>query len=94
MRNERAAGYPPKTVHFAPFCFRAGTEKHGAAAVLRKPANPAADFVAIEGRIEPGAAGPWLAKAVIGFAQIDLRANPRGMGLRRTGRGRTASERR
>jgi hypothetical protein len=32
-----------------PFCFCAGMEKRGAAAVLGEPANPAGNLVAIEG---------------------------------------------
>src|SRR5262245_26863424 len=45
-----------------------GMQERGAAAVLCQAANPSSDLVAIEGRIEPDAAGPWLANSVVGFA--------------------------
>jgi hypothetical protein len=43
-------------------------QERSTAAVLREPANPAADLVAVEGWVEPHAALPWLAAAVVGLA--------------------------
>jgi hypothetical protein len=52
-------------------------EEGGAVSMVRKPANPATDHVAIKGRIKPHPACPWLAKAIVGFRDVTPSALPR-----------------
>ncbi len=60
-----------------PFDLGAGMEESGTAAVLSKPTNPAAYFVAVEGRIEPYAAMPLTMEPVLQFRDVFGRTVPR-----------------
>jgi len=47
-----------------PLGFSPGMQERSGTAVLRQAADPSGDHIAIERRVEPYAAGPWLAKAL------------------------------
>ena len=51
-----------------PLGFGTGMQERSAAAVVGKPANPAADLVSVERRIEPHAPFPMSGEAIFGFA--------------------------